>query len=504
MSRRTLAALGAALALVTGCAPPPQSGPGLAVGGGSADERTGDGGDRDAEAGPPPWLAPTTDTDWRPCAGGRGGQGVSCASITAPRSDGGSGEVAVKLARASAPDTPPDAPPLVVVAGPGRAVDELAARLVASGDGLLPAHPVVVVGHRGEGVTPDTCLTSRDRAPFDALGTAGTDPASGDVRAGLTTATLPCLDALSGAELDYGAAGAARDLETVRTRWGVPGLALFGLGDGAGTAMRYAAAHPEAVVSLTLDSTPPLGGSQEDAGRAAAEGTDAALRQWAEACNRPECGAADPTARVDGVRRALEAARRPGAPVPPQRLLAVLRSALADVSGASEPSAAGGDAVLAELAGGTPGRESLRSARELGRHALGWIAGCTDLPARVPTSRIAELDAEWSSTAPVSGALTAAGLAACSTWPVPEASPLSPRPDVPVLVLGTAVDPSAGPDPARATADALHRAGVRTTPTVTWHAPGRDAVLHSRCARDAVAGFLADPRSAAESAACPS
>lgn len=494
-----LGAAAAALALtLTGCAPLPATGPRLA---------TGDGPGRSADPGagtdlldPPEWAAPRTDLDWIPCAdGGTGGMpegaGVECALL---------GETPVL--RVTGPGTPDEAPPLVVVAGPDTPADALAVRLASAGPELVATRPVVIVDHRGRTGAAGACLSFAARRTLDGLADSGQDPGSPELRGALADTAQSCTDQLPGRELDYGAAGAAEDLEQLRQEWDVPGLAVLGMGTGAGTALDYAGAHPGRVALLVLDSPAPWDGDQESAARSALDGSDSALRLWAASCTRDECGPVAPDQKVDAVTRALDLARDPGAPVPAALLSDVVRSALGDLSGASAPAASEGDALLGDLVAAGPGElpASVRArAQELSGSSLPYVAGCSDLSDRVPVNRVPELAAEWSDVRAF-GAILAAQLSACSTWPVPGLSPVDLSGAAPVLLLGGIADPLAGAAALDPTAGMLTAAGAREVRTVTWGAPGSRVILHSACARAALVAFLEDPAPGGPSTACPS
>lgn len=489
----------AALTLaVVGCAPPPASGPGLATGDGPG-PRPADPGPTDPDT-PPEWLPPRSDLDWAPCADrlapeGPAGAQVDCA-LVGPTP-------AVRLTTA---DTPADAPPLVMVAGPENPPDEMASRLLAADSELTSAHPIVLVDHRGRAGPAGSCLTFEARRTLDGLADEGIDPTDPEVRADLADASQACTDQLLGEELEFASAAAAEDLEVLRQAWDVPGLALLGVGTGARTALEYAGSRPEGVSMLVLDSPAPAEGDQETAARSALAGSDAALRLWAASCAHEACGPGGPDEKVSAVSAALDEARSPDAPVPAALLADVVRSALADISGASADSPADGDTLLGELVSAEPGEisEAVRDrARQLSSTSLPYVAGCSDLSQRVPVSRVGELSSEWEEETPF-GEILAAQLSVCSTWPVPPPSPVELPGAAPVLLLSGVADPVAGAAPLEPTAGALTGAGAPEVATVTWGAPGSRVILHSACARSAVVDFLAEPDAVEQSTACPS
>lgn len=496
---RAAGALVAALAVaVTGCAPIPATGPRLATGDGPGRSPAADGGGDLVD--PPEWVVPRSGPDWIPCASGGtrdlpGDARIDCALLDE-----------TPVLRLTTERTPDDAAPLVVVAGPETAPDELAIRFSSAGTELTGSRPVVIVDHMGRTGPPGACLSVEARRTLDGLAERGVDPGSPELRGDLADTAQSCTDQLQGRELDFGASGAADTLEALRQSWDVPGLALLGIGTGARTALDFASTHPGRVSLLVLDSPAPWDGDQETAARSALDGSDAALRLWAASCTREECGPGGAQEKVEAVGRALDTARDPGAGLPAALLSDVVRSALADLAGASADTAAEGDVILGDLVAADADRipTSVRDrAEDLTRSSLPYVAGCSDLSRRVPVNRMPELAAEWADDAPF-GEILAAQLSACSTWPVPGESPVDLAGAAPVLLLGGIADPVAGAAALEPVAGMLTAAGARDLRTLTWGAPGSRVILHSACARAAVAGFLEDPDSVDRSAACPS
>lgn len=508
--QRAARAVGAVLSVLVvaaaGCAPLPATGPRLATGdgpgrssGSGTESGTGSGsGSELVDA--PEWVAPRTELDWVGCADGRTsglpeGARVECALLSE-----------TPVLRLTVTSTPDDAAPLVVVAGPDTAPDDLAVRLARAGREITGGRPVVIVDHRGQTGPAGSCLTFAARRTLDGLADRGADPGAPELRGDLADTAQSCTDQLSGRELDFGATGAAEDLEELRLSWDVPGLAVLGIGEGARTALRFAGTHPGRLSLLVLDSPAPSGGDQEAAARSALDGSDTALRLWATSCTRTECGPGDAEQKVGAVTRALERARDTGSRVPAALLSDVIRSALADLSGASGAAASRGDVILGDLVAADADvvPPSVRTrAEELLSSSLPYVAGCTDLSRRVPVNRVAELSEEWSDHPPF-GEILAAQLSACSTWPVPGPSPVQLPGPAPVLVLSGIADPVAGAAAMEPIAGMLTAAGAGDVRTVTWGAPGSRVVLHSDCARTALASFLEDPAAAERSGACPS
>lgn len=500
---RAVGVLVAGLAVVlAGCAPLPATGPRLATGDGPGDRAGAGAGTTDGSApqGPPDWVAPDTGPEWTPCADGRTPGVPDDARIDCALTG------QTPTLRLTTPDTPSDAPPLVVVAGAESPADDLAVRLASAGTELTDSHPLVILDHRGRTGPAGTCLSVDARRTLDGLAAEGTDPTAPEVRSDLADATQSCTDQLQGQELHYSSAAAADDLEALRQAWQVPGLAILGMGTGARTALAYAGSHPGHVSLLALDSPAPLDGDQETAARAALGGSDAALRLWAASCTHDECGPGDPDEKVDAISRAIADARSDGAPVPAAMLSDVVRAALGDISGSSAPEPSEGDEILGSLVREGPDRTPApvrSSATRLAASSLPFVAGCSDLSRRVPVDRVGQLSSEWADEQPF-GPVLAAQVSACSTWPVPAPAPVELPGEAPVLLLSGIADPVAGAAPLEPTAAILTAAGAPEVRTVTWGAPGSRVVLHSACARSAVVEFMDDPAAGDGSAACPS
>lgn len=503
--RRPALALAAIAALLASCAPLPETGPHLAT-----DARPGDAApaESDSEAGPEDdepveWAVPMVDAQWGPCPRDLGvdrelpgGVVAECAAMPSTVSDSVPLPLVVPLVRVATSDTPEDAPPLVVVSGPDTPIGPLMSDLAHRARSLADTHPLVGVAHRGAGDSPSECLSRSGRHTFSALAGADVDPFSGPQRAEISAATNECLDLLHGTELEFGGDGAARDLAALRDRWEVPGLAILSVGSGARTAAAYATANPDGVALLALDSPSPLGGDESDTSLAALEGSEAALRGWAAACTRPECGPGGAQERVDALEAALLDAASGDGPVRAALLSDVIRAALADISGASEDGVSSGDRILAGIVEGgadDPGPDAVALARGISATSLPFVAGCTDLTNRVPLSQIPDLESEYGEASAVFGTVVARQMHVCSSWPTTEPRALELPERIPGLILASTADPVGGALPADSVASALSGAGMGEVGKIQWRAPGSRALLHSECAREALGEFLADP-----------
>src|SRR5690606_31669466 len=98
-----------------------------------------------------------------------------------------------------------------------------------------------------------------------------------------------CTETLSPDQLAYSVDAAARDLDGLRDRWGVDRLGLIGVGDGSSVALRYAAAHPDQVGRLVLDSPVGYNVAARESAAARARGVQKSLTTFAQRCANAAC-----------------------------------------------------------------------------------------------------------------------------------------------------------------------------------------------------------------------
>ncbi|TDD46441.1 alpha/beta fold hydrolase [Nonomuraea terrae] len=263
----------------------------------------------------------------------------------------------------------------------------------------------------------------------------------------------------------YATGEIAADVVALRGKLGYASWNLFGVGYSTRVMAQAAAADPEGVRSVVLDSFMPAGTG--DAGRALADAlARMGVRERFEAVtarlNRSPAAvpATDPllgrafTARMSGddVAAVLAQALRGGeaAAVP-----AVL-DALAE--GREEPLGPLADAVGEEL-----------MARELGLyHAVRCQDGAPGDISRLFTEKTEK--------------------AVCDAWRLPASAPVRVAPEAPVYVLGGRYDPIGPPATARQAAEALPRGRFQEFPGLAH------AVFEaSACARREIAAFVRDP-----------
>ena len=330
-----------------------------------------------------------------------------------------------------------------------------------------------------------TPLRARRTALLDLRGSGRSRPLSCRALArerDRVTAVARCAEELGPARSSYTTAESAADVEAVRAALAVERLTLYGLGYGAKVALAYAAAHPEHVERLVLDSPEPPEGA-DPFGRARLAAIPQALRTGCgRVCRR--FGADDPVAElVQLVRRAERSAlyarvvdghgRPRRIAIRPADLLGLLLdgngtlfSNLADrvyLPGALHTAVRGDGALLGRLVTmrhdrwETAPHDALTLARTCADGPLPWAAGTP------VADRAAAIDAALGAIPPAAFAPFGAALArrlgsagVCRGWPdAPVAGPQSPLPAVPTLILAGGLDLRTPPAAAAALAQRI-------------------------------------------------
>ncbi len=150
------------------------------------------------------------------------------------------------LVRVLPPVTPtPSETVLALAGGPGQAAAPLLESFAeALGGNLLRGRRLVTFDQRGTGGSGRLTCPSLGAVPADA-------PAQGAVAQGAVAA---CAQRIGRAAGDYSTADSVADIEAVRVALGVDKLALWGTSYGTKVALDYAAAYPQHVSRLLLDS----------------------------------------------------------------------------------------------------------------------------------------------------------------------------------------------------------------------------------------------------------
>jgi pimeloyl-ACP methyl ester carboxylesterase len=422
-----------------------------------------------------------------------------CALLTVPLDRSGSlpGSVTLNVERMRA-EHPADPPVFVIAGGPGRSTTRAFPREEL--ESLLGR----VVGRR-DVVVPDL----RGTGDSGALKCPALQRGAGDA-----AAVTECAGALGSGRAFFTSADSVADLEELRSHLGYERLALLASGYGARVALQYAAAHPERVERVVLES--PVGPGGEDAfERASFQATPRVLR---DLCRRAACGRGthDPAENLVRLVQRLQRAPLQGPVLTPngQRVPATLSRAnlyatLAAgdaVSGirrrfpaAVRSALAGDDAPLLWLATQAAQKERTGAKRISAAANVATLCEETALPwAREapPDERLAQATAAAEAEPPEAfapfDAATAVGgelLRRCAQWPTAgrPAGAEGPLPDVPVLVLSGTQSVTAPIDEARRVAALFPRSSVLAAPGAGEEVLGDRG---SECAAQAVRRFL--------------
>ncbi|TXG91028.1 alpha/beta fold hydrolase [Rhodococcus rhodnii] len=505
---RAVVLLGVLAAVIAGCSAGPSARPDVAVERAPAPAAPTEDAPGEEPAGPPEPQAPLTDLAWVPCAperiaalgvGDVPGITIDCAAFDAPIDASGErpGTFTAGAMRARTPETPADAPPLVLTSGSDTPSGTQLGQLLRSGLGdLAREHPIVAVDRRGIGSsTPIDCLPPDTRNGLRTLAAGETDRV-GTLSELAVAATISCTDYLQPHELAFGADSAATDLDALRSAWGVDTLALLGTGNGATVALSYAAQFPDRVSRLVLDSPEPVLADAATATDLRLQGLEAALDAFARQCTAQACALGpDPRAAIDGVVRAAATGTLGDLTAPP--VVAALSAALAQpdprarVDSLAEP-------FSAAVRGDTAPLRAL--AADAGPSDGQWVARCSDTTQWPSPDRVRSLVDEWGEQYPVFGETAALRMLACSAWPSSTAPSLPDALGVPVLALSGLADPAVG-SAASAATGAISSTGAPVS-TLTWHGSGHPATS-SECARRAIGTYLADGTLPPNGGACP-
>ncbi|MEU4313718.1 alpha/beta hydrolase [Nocardia sp. NPDC024068] len=511
---RAVVPASALLIMIAGCGAGPSDRPHVAV------ERPPVPGDSatSAQVPPPPAAqVPKKDLPWRECARetfdalglgpGPAGLVLECADFSTPIDSAGTvlGNFRTGALRARLPQTPPDAPPVVLTSGVDRSSTATLAGLVTGpASALLTAHPLVAVDRRGIGSSQAIdCLPADIRTGLQDNGqfAPGGNPvtAMSDLS---RNGTIACRDFLQPYDGTFDAPHAADDIEQLRREWDVDHISLLGTGSGSAVAMEYARKYGDRLARLALDAPAPVGLDAVTRAETAVQGAEAALTAFAQQCSGTACSLGpDPrTAVTQLIQKASEGQLGDlSANAVRTAVTGFLGSPRADQSTRVAELA---DALSAAGRGDTARLKTLADAQEVATASDGqFVNGCTDAPQPPPGPQVTDLSGIWSQKYPAFGRAAALSMLVCSAWPVTEAPPALEKLELPVLVLTGAGDPVTGAAQASVTG-ALGKAGARTA-TMTWQGWGHPVSTHSGCAQTALVDYFADGRLPGDGTACP-
>ncbi|MGW4631265.1 alpha/beta hydrolase [Nocardia sp. NPDC004415] len=502
--------------MLAGCGAGPSDRPGVAV------ERPGAGGGAQTEApvAPEPATAevPKTDLAWRDCTAATlgsldfgpapAGLVLDCAEFSTPIDTAGTviGTFRTGALRARLPQTPADAPPLVLTSGSDRSsASTLAGLAIGPDSALLAAQPIVAVDRRGIGASqPIDCIPAQLRAVFTDLGQfgVGSDDRVGAVAGYSQDATIACRDFLQPYEGTFDAPHAADDIEQLRKQWQVDKINLLGTGNGSKVALSYARRYGDHLARLVLDAPEPVNADATTMTEARVTGAEAALTAFAQRCKAANCAlGADPRASVTALMTKANAGEL--GDISAADLSTALTGFLSSPRGDQATRVTALADILAAADRGDRGPLSALVARETAAiNSDGeFVNRCTDSQQSPTPDKARELLQTWSSKYPVFGPTAAVGLMVCSAWPVSTAPPLPSKLDMPVLVFTGVADPVVG-GPAASVTGALGVAGARHA-TMTWQGWGHPVLAHSGCAQKAANAYLAEAKLPGDGGACP-
>lgn len=518
MSRQSAFAtvLVAATALLAGCVPGLAADPRFATNSGARPQ--GAATPKPAPSGPPPIAAPKNDLAWRDCTSKvfadaalppAAGVQLDCASYDADLDpvNGGTGTVNVGVVRARSNQTPRDAGPLVFTTGSDLASStQLPVWLSRGGADVLAGHPIVAVDRRGIGMSnPIDCRDKLDRQEMrdQAQFQSGDDPVANlsDVA---NNATTNCTDAIAPGATAYDDAHAASDIERLRNLWDVPAVALIGVGNGAQVALAYAAARPDKVARLILDSPIALGVSAEAAAEQKVKGEQAALDAFAGQCVAVNCALGDdPKGAVAGLLADARAGRGPGG-ISVARLAHAISVALGFPAGGRVNATTTLAGALAAARSGDAGALTglVNRADALEDSDGQFVNGCSDAVNRPTPDRVRELVVAWGKLYPQFGTVAALDLVKCVHWPTVSPPPSPKTLKVDVLLMGVQNDPIVGNEGVAATAASVINANAASK-RVMWQGIGHGASVYSSCAVPPLTGYLSSGKLPGTDTYCP-
>lgn len=501
-----------------GCAAGPSERPEVAV-----EQNSPDGPAETEPADPaadiPQLQVPVTDLAWTDCTqstlGRYGfvprtpGLVLECADFEAPVDASGQmfGSFSVGAMRAKLASTPADAAPLVLTSGSDRpSIETLADMAAGQSSTLLAARPIVAVDRRGIGrSTAVDCVKADTRESLADLGqfqSSASDAADRAVEAG-RDATIECTDLLQPQELAFATSYAADDLEQLRLEWGVETLGIIGTGNGASTALAFAAQYPDRVARLILDSPSGIGVDQMTAAEHKTQGREAAFAAFVQRCIALDCSlGSDPSAAVSELLDRAAAGEL--APMSSHSVLDGIAYALASSSSDATRRALDLSDALSSARSGDPA--PLRALADRAAEAYGtdgqFVARCTDGGQWPSPQAVRDAGSSWSDLYPVFGTDAALTALTCSSWPTAPAAPLPSTLAVPVLLFSAAADPVVGSGGFPSITGLVASAGARSS-AMTWQGAGHPVLGGSECARSAALGYGEDATLPPDGSVCP-
>jgi pimeloyl-ACP methyl ester carboxylesterase len=445
---------------------------------------------------------------WAPCPNADAPT-LQCGSLAVPLDRTGvvPGTVGLNIRRVPATSVPSDSAVLALAGGPGQSAAPLAATFASILTPARATRDLLVMDQRGTGrSSPLTCT---------ALSTPG-------ARTSLFAAGRRCASQLGAQRGLYRTSDSVADIEAMREASGYARLTIFAVSYGTKVALAYAAAHPDRVERLVLDSVVTPEGPDT-----LQRPTFAAIpRVLGELCAGGACTGItnDPTGALRELVQRLARSPLHGRWVDDRgrlRRVTITREDVLSVllHGDTNP------ALRAEVpaALGAWRRGDLRPLARLVAHAggrvtLGVPEDVSVAPALYAATLCEELTFPWSRTAGATARAAEAGrivrdlppadfapfdrhtalrselLALCRGWPTisPAPAALGPLPAVPTLILSGGGDLRTPTEGARATAARLPLAPQIVTIPWVGHSVLSSELATEGCAAHALAAFFAD------------
>jgi pimeloyl-ACP methyl ester carboxylesterase len=414
--------------------------------------------------------------------------------------------VSLNLRRVPATTAPSDSAVLALAGGPGQAAAPLAATFAQILASARATRDLLVMDQRGTGQSsPLAC---------PALSTPS-------ARTSLLKAGAKCAGQLGPRRGLFRTADSVADIEALREQAGYARLTIFAVSYGTKVALAYAAAHPDRVERLVLDSvvTP-------DGPDVLQHSTFAAIpRVLGELCAGNACQGitANPTASLTSIVRRL--ARRPiraryvdsrgrrhGVEITRQDLFTMLLKGDTNPALRAEVPAAlgalrrGDRGPLGRLVAHSGGRVTLAEPDASVAPALYAATTCEELS--FPWNRAAGLRARAREAEAIVADMpptdfapfdrgTALGselIGLCLGWPTasPAPVPVGPLPAVPTLMLSGGADLRTPTEDARTTAARLPLGAQIVTVPWVGHSVLSSEISDDACAAKALAAFFAD------------
>ncbi|WP_186626609.1 alpha/beta hydrolase [Rhodococcus sp. BP22] len=476
----------------------------------------------DAKPENPELQVPVSDLAWTECTQSTfdlygltsrtPGVVLECADFEAPVDPSGQmfGSFSVGALRAKLDRTPPDAAPLVFTSGSDRAsIATLADLAAGASTTMLEAHPLVAVDRRGIGrstaidcVKADTRKTRETLANLGQFAVSDGDAADRAVAVG-RDATIECTDLLQPQEIAFATSYAAGDLEQLRIAWGVDTLGIVGTGNGAFTALAYAAQYPDRVARLILDSPTGVNVDQMTVAQQKTEGREAAFTAFLQRCQALQCSlGSDPKGAVSEL--LAQVASGDLAPLSTHAVLDGIAYALASSSGdPSRRTVELADALSRALSGDPSALSQLSSRGAVAYGTDGqFVARCIDGQQWPSPQSVRDAGASWSEQYPIFGTDAALTALTCSSWPTTPAPPLPTSLSVPVLELSGAGDPVVGNGGFASVTGLVAATGARSA-AMTWQGAGHPVLGGSVCAQAAASAYATDASLPPDGSVCP-